>query len=254
MSRERERRKERRREAPPSPSHIWRHTALSLTLLCLLLLVGLGVLGSKFYRSLKIEMEKLDKLQNINEELQRNISLQLMNNISSSNKIRNFSITLQKIATKLCYELYRKNPEHKCKPCPKRWMWHEDSCYLLCNDTQPWQESKMACAAQNASLLKINNKSTLDFIKSQRLYDYWLGLSPRKDYVYSYYELDKIFNSSDWEIRNTTDLNERYCGYLRGIYVDYDDCVKGKKMICEKMANPVKTESILTSDVPDQRM
>ncbi|KAL2776859.1 C-type lectin domain family 12 member A isoform 1, partial [Daubentonia madagascariensis] len=181
-------------KAPPTPSHVWRPTVLSLTLLCLLLLIGLGVLGSQFYITLKIEMEKLDKLQNISEELQRNVSLQLMNNISSSNKIRNLSITLQKIATKLCYELYRKKPEHKCKPCPERWMWLEDSCYLLYNKAQTWQKSKMTCAAQNASLLKINSKSELDFIKSQRLYNYWLGLSPNKDSIYS--ELDDIFNSS----------------------------------------------------------
>ncbi|XP_045410309.1 C-type lectin domain family 12 member A isoform X1 [Lemur catta] len=240
-------------KAPPPHSHVWRHTALSLTLLCLLLLVGLGVLGSKFYTTLKIEMEKLDKLQNINEELQRNVSLQLMSNITSSNKIRNFSITLQKMATKLCYELYRKTPEHKCKPCPKRWMWHENSCYFLYDTTQEWQKSKMECAARNASLLKINNKSALGFIKSQHLYNYWLGLSPREDFI-SYYELDQIFNSSAWEIRNTTDLNEIYCGYLSGIYVVYDYCNKRKRMICEKMANPVKIESILTNEVLDERI
>uniref|UniRef100_A0A8C8YQ98 C-type lectin domain family 12 member A n=1 Tax=Prolemur simus TaxID=1328070 RepID=A0A8C8YQ98_PROSS len=194
--------------------------------------------GNKVYRTLKIEMEKLDKLQNVNEELQRNVSLQLMSNITNSNKIRNFSITLQKMATKLCYELYRKTPEHKCKPCPKRWIWHEDSCYFLYDATQAWQKSKMECAARNASLLKINNKSALGFIKSRHLYNYWLGLSPREDFTPTM--LDQIFNSSAWEIRNTTDLNEIYCGYLSGIYVVYDYCNKRKRIICEKMANPVK--------------
>ncbi|XP_075863786.1 C-type lectin domain family 12 member A isoform X2 [Microcebus murinus] len=236
-------------KAPPPPSHVWRHTALFLTLLCLLLLVGLGVLGSKFYRTLKIDMEKLDKLQNMNEELQRNVSLQLMNNISSSNKIRNFSITLQKIATKLCYELYRKEQEHKCKPCPKKWLWHEDNCYLLYDNIQTWQKSEKQCASQNARLLKINSKSALDFIKSRDLYDYWLGLSPRENYIY--FKLDEIVNSPDWEIRNTTDFNNKYCGYLSGQYVYYYKCDIRKKMICEKMANPVKIESALASEVPD---
>uniref|UniRef100_A0A2K6FMH3 C-type lectin domain-containing protein n=1 Tax=Propithecus coquereli TaxID=379532 RepID=A0A2K6FMH3_PROCO len=190
----------------------------------------------KFQDSSKTEnIQELDKFGNKGKILMSDIG------IIRFEFLIDLSIFNQRYPNKMIIKGFVKTLfKHKCKPCPKRWMWHEDSCYLLCNDTQPWQESKMACAAQNASLLKINNKSTLDFIKSQRLYDYWLGLSPRKDYVYSYYELDKIFNSSDWEIRNTTDLNERYCGYLRGIYVDYDDCVKGKKMICEKMANPVK--------------
>lgn len=32
--------------APPAPPHAWRHRALALAALCLLLLIGLGVLGS----------------------------------------------------------------------------------------------------------------------------------------------------------------------------------------------------------------
>uniref|UniRef100_A0A2K6UPL1 C-type lectin domain family 12 member A n=1 Tax=Saimiri boliviensis boliviensis TaxID=39432 RepID=A0A2K6UPL1_SAIBB len=186
------------RKAPPAPSRVWRPAALFLTLLCLLLLIGLGVLGSIFYITLKIEMEKVNELQNINEELQRNVSLQLMSNMNSSDKIRNLSTTLQTTATKLCRELYRGKKEHKCKPCPERWMWHGDSCYFLSDDYQTWQESQKACAAHNASLLEINNKSALEFIKSQnKLYGYWLGLSPKKDQT-NHKIVDDIINSSDW--------------------------------------------------------
>lgn len=55
-------------------------------------------------------MEKIKKLHNFKEELQKNVSLLLMDNMNSSKKIRNLSITLQEIATKLCYELYRTKP------------------------------------------------------------------------------------------------------------------------------------------------
>ena len=55
-------------------------------------------------------MGKFKKLQNFKEELQRNVSLQLMYNMDIFKKIRNISITLQELATKLCYELYRKEP------------------------------------------------------------------------------------------------------------------------------------------------
>ena len=60
-------------------------------------------------KTLKTGMEKLNKLQNFKEELQRNLSLQLMQNTNSSQKIRNLSIKLEEIATKLCRELYTKN-------------------------------------------------------------------------------------------------------------------------------------------------
>ncbi|XP_032110264.1 C-type lectin domain family 12 member A isoform X3 [Sapajus apella] len=195
-------------------------------------------LGGKVYITLKIEMEKVNELQNINEELQRNVSLQLMSNMNSSNKIRNLSTTLQTTATKLCRELYREKKEHNCKPCPERWVWHEDSCYFLSDDSKTWQESRMACAAQNASLLKINNKSALEFIKSQNKY-YWLGLSPKKDRTNGE-SVDNIINSSDWVITNAPDLTNMYCGYIGGLYVNYYDCTYEQRRICEKMANPVQ--------------
>lgn len=55
-------------------------------------------------------MRKFKKLQNFKEELQKNVSLQLMYNMDICKKIRNISTTLQELATKLCYELYRREP------------------------------------------------------------------------------------------------------------------------------------------------
>ncbi|XP_006141633.1 C-type lectin domain family 12 member A [Tupaia chinensis] len=237
-------------KAPPAPSYVWRQRALCLTLLCLLLLTALGVLASMFYVTLKIEMEKTNELQNVKEELQSNISLHLMNITDSSQKIRNLSITLQNIATRLCYELYKKEPEHKCKPCPKNWRWHKDMCYSLSSELQTWQESEVICSGQNASLLTIKDKSVLDFIKSLSSYHYWLGLSPKKDYTYVK-NLGEIINSSDWFIGNTDHSNKKFCGYIYGMNVYYAYCMGRKGYICEKMADSVKTESTLTNEVED---
>ncbi|XP_044797018.2 C-type lectin domain family 12 member A isoform X4 [Bubalus bubalis] len=171
------------KEDPPVPSHVWRQRALALTVLCLLLLIGLGVLGAIYLKTLKTGMEKLNKLQNFKEELQRNVSLQLMQNTNSSQKIRNLSIKLEEIATKLCRELYTKNKGHKCKPCPKDWRWHDDKCYFVraYQGQETWQKSDEICSDYNASLLTIKSKSVLEFIKSLMLTNYWLGLSPRTD-------------------------------------------------------------------------
>ncbi|XP_036312444.1 C-type lectin domain family 12 member A [Pipistrellus kuhlii] len=234
-------------KAPPASSHVWHQRALALILLCLLLLIGLGVLGSIFNLTLKIEMEKLEKLQNFKDILQSNVSLQLK-------KIKNLSSTLQEMATKLCYELYKKEPEHKCKPCPEEWMWHEDSCYREFEKYETWQQSDFTCSTHNASLLKIKNKSVLKFIKSKNFYSIWLGLSPIEDYK-SEKELDATIISSDWFTRNTSDLNGRkYCGYIYEPYVYYDFCTNKRKGICEKLANPVKIESMLMNEEQDGRM
>ncbi|XP_014307248.1 C-type lectin domain family 12 member A [Myotis lucifugus] len=241
-------------KAPPAPSHVWRRRALALILLCLLLLIGLGVLGSIFYLTLKIEMEKLEKLQNFKDKLQSNVSLQLIHNMDSLEKIRNLSNTLQEMATKLCYELCRKEPEHKCKPCPEKWEWHEDSCYREFKASETWQQSDSTCSAHNASLVKIKNKSVSEFIKSKELYGYWLGLSPRKDKK-TQNILDETIISSDWFTGNTSDLNGvMYCGYIQYTYVYYGLCTWRKNAICEKLANPVKIESILMNEEPSERM
>ncbi|XP_015362793.1 C-type lectin domain family 12 member A [Marmota marmota marmota] len=240
-------------KAPSVPSPLWRQSALILTLLCLLLLIGLGALGGIFYKTLKLEMEKLNKLQNIKEELQRNVSLQLMDNNRSSENIRNLSITLQIVATKLCRELYRKEPEHKCKPCPKGWIWYGDSCYIRLKHFETWQNSEIFCSAQNASLLQVRNKKKSEFIKSLQLYDFWLGLSPG-NYHMNGVRLDDMIASSAWFKNNISDLNNKYCGFIYNSYVYYAFCSFMKNFMCEKMANSVKTESILMSEDPDGRM
>lgn len=58
--------------------------------------------------------------------------------------------------TKWNYILF---PEHKCKPCPEEWMWHEDSCYGEFKNDKTWQQSNLTCSTHNASLVKIKNKS-----------------------------------------------------------------------------------------------
>uniref|UniRef100_A0ABI7ZL26 C-type lectin domain-containing protein n=1 Tax=Felis catus TaxID=9685 RepID=A0ABI7ZL26_FELCA len=273
-------------KAPAATSHVWHQRALALILLCLLLLIGLGILGSVFYITLKKEMRKLNKLQNIKEELQRNVSVQLMHSMNSSQMIRNLSLTLQEIATKLCHELYQREPdyaldaprwytgtwntrsrfftfhvkarktskfEHKCKPCPKKWIWHEDSCYLVTKNYVTWQKNAMFCSAQNASLLVIKNKSVLEFVKSRNLRKYWLGLSPRKYYA-DYKIVDETIFSSDWFVGNTKDVDDTmFCGYIDTIYVSYTLCSDSKNIICEKLANPVKIENTLMSEIPYEK-
>ncbi|KAM9230293.1 LOW QUALITY PROTEIN: C-type lectin domain family 12 member A [Dugong dugon] len=152
------------KKAPSAPSRVWR-MIWALSLLCLLLLIGLGILGSIFYRTSKIEMENFNKLQNLKEELHRTISLQVASNRNISKENLILSATLN-IATKLCCEQYKTQKEHKCKPCPEKWMWHEDTCNGLFHDAQTWQNGEMRCSAWNASLLKIKSKSVLGLYRS----------------------------------------------------------------------------------------
>ncbi|XP_069867957.1 C-type lectin domain family 12 member A-like [Dipodomys merriami] len=219
---------------PPAPSHVWTKIALGLTLLLfLLLLLGLGILGSVIY-----------KLQNAQEELQRNMSLHQMGIVNSSEKIQNLSITVQTLATRLCHELQEKKRGHKCNPCAQDWKWHENRCYLLYHTYDTWENSQKSCAHHNASLLKINNKDVRDFVKPLRN-SYWLGASPRQHSTYYDVKVDDSIMSNIWSKSNLTDLNKWYCGYLSGEYIYYTLCSDRNYAICEKMSGPVLVESVL---------
>uniref|UniRef100_A0A8C6QNH1 C-type lectin domain family 12, member a n=1 Tax=Nannospalax galili TaxID=1026970 RepID=A0A8C6QNH1_NANGA len=225
-----------------APPHLQHKSILILTLLCLLLFVGLGVLGGMFFTTLKREMVKLSKLQNTKEELQQNLSVQLMHNINSSKKVRSLSITLQKISTELCRKLYQKEPAHKCKPCPKTSMWYKDSCYSLLDGYENWQNGELLCSSQNASLLTIKNRSALVRFHVS---------SCEKGGHFGHFLLciySKIYSLSE---RSTSDLKKMYCGYINGMYVYYDYCTQRKLVMCEKAADKVKIESVL-SKIPGE--
>ncbi|XP_076796763.1 C-type lectin domain family 12 member A-like isoform X2 [Arvicanthis niloticus] len=236
------------RKVSSAASHSQHKTVMILTLLCLLLFIGVVILG--VYTTLESEMIKSNQLQSIKEELQRNVSLQLMENLNNSKKIKKLSAMLQNIATQLCQELYNKNPEHKCKPCPKGSQWYKNSCYSEANGYKTWQESVKFCSSQNASLLKVKNKDELEFIKSKKLQDYWLALSPRKDHVYYEALSEKMF-LSEWFEGSKYDLNRMmYCRYIDRVYVYSADCTIKKKIMCEKTASKVQVESVLNG-LPD---
>nr|Q504P2.1 RecName: Full=C-type lectin domain family 12 member A; AltName: Full=C-type lectin-like molecule 1; Short=CLL-1; AltName: Full=Myeloid inhibitory C-type lectin-like receptor; Short=MICL; AltName: CD_antigen=CD371 [Mus musculus]AAH94904.1 C-type lectin domain family 12, member a [Mus musculus] len=232
-------------------SHSQQKTVLILILLCLLLFIGMGVLGGIFYTTLATEMIKSNQLQRAKEELQENVFLQLKHNLNSSKKIKNLSAMLQSTATQLCRELYSKEPEHKCKPCPKGSEWYKDSCYSQLNQYGTWQESVMACSARNASLLKVKNKDVLEFIKYKKLRYFWLALLPRKDRT-QYPLSEKMFLSEESE-RSTDDIDKKYCGYIDRVNVYYTYCTDENNIICEETASKVQLESVLNGLPEDSR-
>ncbi|XP_069867723.1 C-type lectin domain family 12 member A-like [Dipodomys merriami] len=175
-----------------------------------------------------------------------------MGNVNSSEKIQNLnekiqnlSITVQTLATRLCQELQKKEPGHKCKPCPPEWLWHANRCYLLYYIYDTWQKSEQFCADLNASLLKINNNDTLEFVKSIQLFGYWLGASPRY-YQTNSMTVDQSVASSIWLKNKPSALNGMYCAYMtENRRIAYDDCSLKSSSLCEKMAGAVRVESML---------
>ncbi|XP_054974423.1 C-type lectin domain family 12 member A [Sorex araneus] len=217
--------------------------------------VAFEKLEIKVYVTFKQHVEEVNKLQKVKDELQRNVSLQMMNNMSNTMVIRKLSRDLQEMARKLCRELYKKDQEHKCQPCPKRWSWIDDKCYLFNVDTsETWQDSKKKCWNQNATLLTISSKRVLEFLKSQKkINEVWLNLLLPEHRASSYPKRLDSITSSDWFINNADTLNEKiYCGSSDGNYLYFGGCRYKHHFICEKMASPVKIEKVLMNKVPDR--
>ncbi|XP_038615088.1 natural killer cells antigen CD94-like [Tachyglossus aculeatus] len=61
-------------------------------------------------------------------------------------------------------------------PCLENWVAYRNHCYLFSKESASWEESRIACAAKNSSLLQIDSKEELDFLKLLSLY-HWMGLS-----------------------------------------------------------------------------
>ncbi|XP_012891681.1 PREDICTED: C-type lectin domain family 12 member A-like [Dipodomys ordii] len=202
---------------------------------------------------------KVYKQQYGQGELQRNVCLQQMGNVNSSEtiqnlnekiqnlneKIQNLSMALQTLATRLCQELQEKEPGHKCKPCPQDWIWHKNRCYLPYHIYTTWQNSEKSCADRNASLLKINNKDALEFVKSWQLFGYWIGASPRKNSTNTM-TVDQSVASSIWLKNKPSAFNGMYCAFMtEDKRILYDSCLASRYAMCEKMAGPVRVESVL---------
>ncbi|KAM7113916.1 natural killer cells antigen CD94 [Molossus nigricans] len=63
-----------------------------------------------------------------------------------------------------------------CCSCQEKWIGHKCNCYFISSEKKTWAESRDFCASQNSSILKLQNRDELHFIKSSKSF-YWIGLS-----------------------------------------------------------------------------
>lgn len=142
-----------------SPSSVWRPVALTLLSLCLVLLIGLLALGLVFFQIYQLSNTQQDSISHKEERL-GNLSRQLQ---SLQTKNRKLAEILQRVAEKLCRELYNKSGENRCSPCPEEWKWHGDKCYRFYRESKSWQGCEYFCIAENATMLKINTQEVLGY-------------------------------------------------------------------------------------------
>uniref|UniRef100_A0A8D0UXB3 C-type lectin domain family 12 member B n=1 Tax=Sus scrofa TaxID=9823 RepID=A0A8D0UXB3_PIG len=125
-------------------------------------LLCLGVLQTS--NEINSDSEKLSQLQKIIHQQQDNLSQQLSyyRNFPTEEELKSQISNLLKrqrqMAVKLCQELIIHTSDHKCKPCPKTWHWHRNSCYYFAtNEEKTWPNSRKSCMDKNSTLVKIDS-------------------------------------------------------------------------------------------------
>ncbi|XP_011364052.1 C-type lectin domain family 1 member A [Pteropus medius] len=227
------------------PSSAWRPVALTLLTLCLVLLIGLAALGLVFFQYYQLSNSQQDSISEKEERL-GNLSRKLQSLQTQNKKLVE---TLQRVAEKLCRELYNKTGEHRCSPCPEKWKWHGNKCYQFYKESKNWQGCEYFCIAENSTMLKINTQEVLEFAMSQSysefFYSYWTGLS-RSGSGKGWLWIDGApYTSELFEIIiDFTSLRSRDCVTILNGKAFSKDCKELRRCACEKMATTVKLEKL----------
>ncbi|XP_027632325.1 C-type lectin domain family 1 member A isoform X2 [Tupaia chinensis] len=228
-----------------APSAAWRPVALTLLTLCLVLLTGLAALGLVFFQFYQLSNTQKDTISQ-KEEVLGNLSLQLQSLQAENRKLAG---TLQRVAEKLCRELYNKTGEHSCSPCPEKWKWNGDKCYQFSKESKSWQGCDYFCIAENATMLKINTQEVLEFAMPQSFseffYSYWTGLSRNSSSKVWLWMDGAPYSFELFEIIvDVTSLRSRDCVAILNGKALAKDCRELRRCACERTAAAVKPERL----------
>ncbi|XP_025049864.1 C-type lectin domain family 12 member B-like [Alligator sinensis] len=131
-------------------SPVWGPVALTLSVLCLALFLGLMALLVVFFQTPRPFEEATENPTSYQGHLQG-----IKSHLSSS---------LQEMRDSLCLEGMikntnkNKNNEVTCTLCPANWKWEEDnSCYYVSTQLSTWEQSQRFCASKNSTLRFIDS-------------------------------------------------------------------------------------------------
>ncbi|ELK17074.1 C-type lectin domain family 1 member B [Pteropus alecto] len=202
-------------KAPPAPPHVWHRRTLALTLLCLLQLIGLGVLGSIYNH----EVPELE-LDGVAE--------------NGTGRAESIAEVAENKAVR----------DHKCSPCDTNWRYYGDSCYGFFRHNLTWEESKQYCTNINATLLKIASQNILEYIKSRTGLIRWVGLSRQNSNEIWTWE-DGSVPPQDMFALSGNGRENMNCAYFHNGKIYPTFCKNKHYLMCERKAGMAKVDELL---------
>ncbi|KAI4064631.1 C-type lectin domain family 1 member B [Homo sapiens] len=205
----------------PASSSWWRVMALILLILCVGMVVGLVALG-------------------IWSVMQRNY-------LQDENENR--TGTLQQLAKRFCQYVVKQSElkgtfkGHKCSPCDTNWRYYGDSCYGFFRHNLTWEESKQYCTDMNATLLKIDNRNIVEYIKARTHLIRWVGLSRQKSNEVWKWEDGSVISENMFEFLEDGKGNMN-CAYFHNGKMHPTFCENKHYLMCERKAGMTKVDQL----------
>ncbi|KAM9685005.1 killer cell lectin-like receptor 2 isoform 2-T2 [Dama dama] len=168
----------------------WRGIAVTLGILCLLLLMTITVLGIMIFQYIQEKHQQEEILGNLSQKydvIQSDNYLKKQLLTKKTSECDRLNETLQQIKTDLPFtEKKGCNQENKSsESLPNTgklkevswWCWGVN-CYHFTAETKTWMGCKQTCQSHNSSLLKIDDAEEKNLLQPQACQNsYWIGLS-----------------------------------------------------------------------------
>ncbi|XP_008953244.1 C-type lectin domain family 1 member B isoform X1 [Pan paniscus] len=204
----------------PASSSWWRVMALILLILCVGMVVGLVALGIW-------SVMQHNYLQDENE---------------------NRTGALQQLAKRFCQYVVKQSElkgtfSHKCSPCDTNWRYYGDSCYGFFRHNLTWEESKQYCTDMNATLLKIDNRNIVEYIKARTRLIRWVGLSRQKSNEVWKWEDGSVISENMFEFLEDGKGNMN-CAYFHNGKMHPTFCENKHYLMCERKAGMTKVDQL----------
>ncbi|XP_045685778.1 killer cell lectin-like receptor 2 [Phyllostomus hastatus] len=227
----------------------WCLIAVTLGILCLLLLIMVIVLGTMIFQCIQEKHQQDEILQNLRLKYHimqnDNFTKQLLTNKTLSCDILKMPQQIKKPVSLLseknsCHRKemsFSKSMQNTGKLDKEHWSCCGKNCYLFIDEDKNWNGCKQACQSYGLSLLKIDDEDELAFLQQQTYTNnYWIGLS--------YNEGKRTW---EWIGNGTSGINHAImnltsgrgqCAFLTSTRLEAIECLKTYNCICEHNISP----------------
>ncbi|XP_012596940.3 killer cell lectin-like receptor 2 isoform X1 [Microcebus murinus] len=221
----------------------WRLIAVSLGILCLLLLVIVTVLVTNIFQCIQERHQQQEILGHLSQKdnylkeqllINKTLEYDILKNESLQQKKKLDSLFLKNNICHIKNEIFSKSLENTGKHYEAHWTCCGLSCYYFAVENKNWKGCKQTCRSYKSSLLKIDDEDELTFVQLQ-IYknNYWIGLSyDERESKWKWVDSGSspginvgIMNSSSGRGK---------CAFLSSTRVAAIDCIQTYNCICEK--------------------